>query len=221
MKNCKFLVAILVVASAAFAGCEEKTVTPPVALDTVTVEGDMTEIAGTITNYGEFIAKGNQGGCTVQILTSDKNDKDVVLCSAAVADDGSFTLDLPSTIKKELLNPLTLYMRDVEGMTIVGGENLFVDAELVIVGRNGRIHKISYGAESADWSVSGHLMFCSGRSTVTGGYQTQPPGDVFDFVYDIMLEPGWNWTYNVESDADSSYAFTHELPKGAALKFSL
>jgi hypothetical protein len=184
---------------------------------TITIVGDMTGISGTISNMDELSA--DKDYALKLSVYDDEANQNVAIASAPIAANGSFSLDLPSTILSKYLSPLLSDFGGVvpDGINVSDRDFLVSMADLelweddVYVGMV-EYTSYEYGEDNTRFVDGSYLCLSDRPSDVTGELE-----EMDGVVFDLHLKKGWNWYFNIAEESISSYeerqVITTEMPE--------
>jgi hypothetical protein len=178
---------------------------------------------------------GNENGTTVntvsgKITNKPADDKqyelklmysaDNVFASTTVADDGSFSFELPETVDTDILALASEIIADDrialsnENIRITGFGDLYWEVWLdgSYTGNDVNFDKYDNATETG---VTGNLIYADGNGTATGTYNTVNE----TYIYDLDVKKGWNWMYVIEQLEGGHVTVTYTTDAQTGLQY--
>ncbi|MDR1417051.1 MAG: hypothetical protein LBJ57_06505 [Prevotellaceae bacterium] len=125
--------------------------------------------------------------------------------------NGSFTMNLPTSVNAQYLHDNEYSDEELEKLTIINPTAKTGRMFLTVYKSGDEVGALYYGAEdwlnAKDWSKGIYLMYVDGDASIAGSYTGGDPEKgttVVEYSYDVHLKKGWNMVYEEKKIKDEA-----------------
>lgn len=169
----------------------------------------------------------SEGSYTLKIVSYDDGDGEVVLASAPISSDGSFSVSIPGRVDDAFMLPYNessdwTYGLPHEGVTVSNGNVKFSATYLEVYAGDEYFEDVWYGKSEEGLHVDGFLFYADSDCNITGNYHYQDQELDVDATYNLNVQKGWNWAYGTQTiGGNDRDAFIIESVAPSGIRFRL